>query len=63
MCKQEGGDTEPWEVLRLAHLSISQFTIQKQWTGSEESEWMGTRYSDTYVQGCHDKNLLLCIIT
>lgn len=41
MCKQEGGNTEPWEVPRLARLSISPFTIQKQWTGSEESERMG----------------------
>lgn len=27
MCKQEGGNTEPWEVLGLAWLVINEFTI------------------------------------
>lgn len=63
MCKQEGGNTESWEVLGLALLVMNEFTIPKQQTGSEESEWMRARYDNTYLQECHDKNPLLCIIT
>lgn len=63
MCKQEGGNTEPWEVRGLALLVMNEFTIQKQRTGSEESEWMGAKYDNTYLQECNDKNPLLCIIT
>jgi hypothetical protein len=39
VCKHKGGNTEPWEVPRLACLVISEFTIQKQCTRSEETGW------------------------